>query len=66
MDYYSAVKNKKIVNFAGKWIALERIDKLEKARVQALSPHVPGRGDCRTKCVLISQVLTPPKEADVK
>jgi hypothetical protein len=36
MDYYSAVKNNKIVNFAGKWIARERGNKLRETGVQAL------------------------------
>lgn len=34
MEDYSAIKKNKIVNFEGKWIALERGDKVGKTGVQ--------------------------------
>ena len=45
MDYYSAVKNNKIVNFAGKWIARERGNKLKRNRGSSPRIHtVAGEG----------------------
>ena len=34
MDYYSAIKNKNIMNFAGIWIELENINLSEVTQVQ--------------------------------
>ena len=34
MEYYSAIKNKDIINFAGKWVELENIILSEAAKTQ--------------------------------
>jgi len=40
MEYYSAIKNEDIVNFAGKWMELENIILSEVTQIQK-DKHVP-------------------------
>jgi hypothetical protein len=48
MDYYSAIKTKDIMNFAGKWMELENI---------TLSEVMPTQKDIHSKYSLINAYL---------
>ena len=39
MEYYSAIKNKDIINFAGKWMELENIILIEVTQTQMVCAH---------------------------